>query len=684
MNHVKSFFVKFRMGILLFLSILLAFMIEIGVFQWNALKNPTDQQELSIAEASITMLQTGEIWQELTEEEQNQIEIDRENARLLAEANKTDSIYRLDEDLKEENGRYFRRSVQTILQADLPDLFCGKMTLFIPDAVEKLNYTLEGFRKDIKTYESADQVYDNRLGADVTSINKNIDQVMITITGKGALSVDSLKITYGNQFSLNPLRILFFTVTFFIIGSVFLISEELRKRPEWACFVSSMLLGGLLILLTGTNLTGFDEHVHFARAYAMSFGSTIETTESAMRMKANDIPSFDQIEERKLVMAYEEYNDDFSWADLSTQSRFVSYSDRSYLPMGIFMKLGRILNLPFFYGMMLSKFGNLLVYSVLSFLAVKMAYRKKELVAAIALLPNCIFAASGFSYDSIVNGFLLLAVVLTGNLFWNQTKNQQERLKPVIAFLLLGAYIAGSTAKPIYMIMSLMLVFLSDRRFEQRWQAWIFRISVIGLIGLFLYVIFFPPVSVSSNYELMGNLAYAGDKRNQGTSVIGQLSFILTDPLRYTQILLKTMGGDFLSYLTGKTNFFNYGYLGGMSGKWVIAGVLILILGALRKEESKPFLPSNYRILNAIMIFGLSAVIYTSMYVSYTPVASSVIEGVQARYFIPLLLPFVYVISGKKNLIPIKEKWYSKIVFAFPILANLWSIYWLALRPFNF
>ena len=116
----------------------------------------------------------------------------------------------------------------------------------------------------------------------------------------------------------------------------------------------------------------------------------------------------------------------------------------------------------------------------------------------------------------------------------------------------------------------------------------------------------------------------------------------------------------------------------------MIAGVLILILEALRKEESKPFLPSNYRILNAIMIFGLSAVIYTSMYVSYTPVASSVIEGVQARYFIPLLLPFVYVISGKKNLIPIKEKWYSKIVFAFPILANLWSIYWLALRPFNF
>ena len=120
--------------------------------------------------------------------------------------------------------------------------------------------------------------------------------------------------------------------------------------------------------------------------------------------------------------------------------------------------------------------------------------------------------------------------------------------------MILSAYIAGSTAKPIYMIMSLMLVFLSDRRFEHKWRAWIFRASVVGLIGLFLYVIFFPPVSTSINYEFMGNLAYAGDKRNQGTSVLGQLNFILANPAGYTQILLKAMGSDLLSYLS-RNNF---------------------------------------------------------------------------------------------------------------------------------
>jgi len=39
------------------------------------------------------------------------------------------------------------------------------------------------------------------------------------------------------------------------------------------------------------------------------------------------------------------------------------------------------------------------------------------------------------------------------------------------------------------------------------------------------------------------------------------------------------------------------------------------------------------------MCFGTAAIVYTSMYVSYTAVGADVIEGVQGRYFIPLFLP---------------------------------------------
>ena len=685
MRPDKKWLYKYRILIMVCLSILCAFTIEIFVYQWNVLNNPQQHLELSVEEQSIHVLETKELWQELTEEEENQIEIDKENARLLAEINNTEVSFTPDSNIKEENGRYYKRSMQTILQVSFSDAsFCGKMKLYIPDAVEKLSYTVEGRNQGKSIFQTEKQVYDNRLGCDITTIHQNIDQIIIIISGSQNLQTNSLKILCTNQFEMNFFRIVFFCITFMIMGNVLFAPAWLRKHPEAACFSASILLGSMLILLTGTNLTGFDEHVHFARSYAMSFGNTIQTTESAMRMKANDIPQFDQLEERELVKEYEDINDDFSWADISTQSRFVSYSDRSYLQLGLFMKLGRIMNLPFFYTIMLSKFGNLFLYSLLSFFAVKAAHQRKELVAGIALLPNCIFAASGFSYDAVVNGFLLLAVVLTGNLFWNNERGKEERLNPLIAFLILSAYIAGSTAKPIYMIMSLMLVFLSDRRFEHKWRAWIFRASIVGLIGLFLYVIFFPPVSTSINYELMGNLAYAGDKRNQGTSVLGQLNFILANPAGYTQILLKAMGSDLLSYLSGSANFLNYGYLGGLSGCWVIAGILILLIGVSRKEESKPQLPVFFRILNFVMIFGVSAVIYTSMYVTYTPVGSSIIEGVQARYFLPLILPFVYVISGKGNLIRLKEEWYQKLVFAFPILANLWSLYWLSLRPYNF
>ena len=41
------------------------------------------------------------------------------------------------------------------------------------------------------------------------------------------------------------------------------------------------------------------------------------------------------------------------------------------------------------------------------------------------------------------------------------------------------------------------------------------------------------------------------------------------------------------------------------------------------------------------MNFGVAAVVFTSMYVSYTAVGSDKILGVQGRYFIPLFLPFL-------------------------------------------
>ena len=47
--------------------------------------------------------------------------------------------------------------------------FCGKMKLYIPDAVEKLSYTVEGQNQKKSVFQTEEQIYDNRLGSVITS-----------------------------------------------------------------------------------------------------------------------------------------------------------------------------------------------------------------------------------------------------------------------------------------------------------------------------------------------------------------------------------------------------------------------------------------------------------------------------------------------------------------------------------
>ena len=380
--------------------------------------------------------------------------------------------------------------------------------------------------------------------------------------------------------------------------------------------------------------------------------------------------------------AYEDVNNDFSWADISTQSRFVTYSDRSYLPISMFIKTGRALGMPFAWNMMFGKLGNLLFYTLLCYLAIKYAKSGKGIIALLALLPNALFAASGFTYDGVVNGGLLLAVVLTTNLMLEEDK----KITWIQVLLVLGAYITGSTAKPIYIVMALMLVFFSQKRFENRIQTWGFRVAVVVIIGLLMYTVFFPPVSTSANYELVGNLAYAGDKRNQGTSVLGQIQYIIQNPIAYTGLLLSSMFGNLIQYTFGNLSFFNYGYLGNLSGIYTIIGEILLALSCVfaPEEEKNRVIGKKYKALNIIMILGLSAIIWTSMYVSYTPVGNNVIEGVQARYFMPLFLPFCYCLFNHRWKSRLDIGTYRKNLIGFAVVLNLIAIYTLALQPINF
>lgn len=672
-----------KMIVVVVLSFGIAYFVEMMFFDAKRADETIELQAFPLAEQNAYSKTTQEdILEPLTQNEQNSVEINRENAKILAELNGTIYEEEKDDTLVEKDGKMYRKKINTIFTVTLPQAsYVRKIHLQYRDMEEAGSYQLQGILDGAKVFEGDDGIISEKIDVSVVTLNKCIDEIIYSYKSTEAPVIENMQLTVVNIAATNWLRVLFMAISI-ILGAILLMAKMIfDKKPELVFAIFSLTLGSLLILCVGTNQIGFDEYAHATRAYEISFGSTIQTTESAMRMKANDLPIFHNTEERHLVEEYEEINNDFSWANITTQSRFITYSDRSYLPIAFFIKIGRALHMPFAWNMMFGKLGNLLAYTLLSYLAIKYAKSGKGIIAMLALMPNALFAAAGFTYDSIVNGFLLLAVVLTTNLMLEEEK----KITWIQVLLVLGAYVAGSTAKPIYIVMALMLVFFSQKRFENKVQTWGFRAAIVALVGIMMYTIFFPPVSTSANYELVGNIAYAGDKRNQGTSVIGQLQYILGNPLAFTKLLLSSMFGNLLAYTTGMQKLFNYGYLGELSGVTTVIAEVILVSACLfAPKEERPVIAVKYKVLNIIMIFGMSALIWTSMYVSYTPVGSTTIEGVQARYFMPLFLPFCYCLFHKRWNCRLTTVVYRKILIGTFGFYNLYAIYTLALKQLNF
>ena len=362
-----------------------------------------------------------------------------------------------------------------------------------------------------------------------------------------------------------------------------------------------------------------------------------------MQMVGNTLPYFNNPEERRLVEAYEDLMNDPSYIapDIGHQSCFPRAETRVYYPMAAGFYLGRVLHVGFADMVALAKLGNLLCYIIIVFWAIKMAKGYQMVVAGIGLLPNNIFIASALSYDALVTSCLLLGYVL----LLNEFLTPEEKVKPRNALIMLLSFVVGCLSKPVYIVMALMLWFLPAKKFQNKRMALLFKVSVTVVAGLMIYNIFFPTPVAGGDYQLVSNMAYSGDSRNVGTSTMGQISYILHNPLAYTKTLLGEMFGMLGRYTLFGEPFAAYAYLG--SAPFRVNWLLILLgLFAAVFADTKRKLGKGIAPLTHLMNFGVAAIVFSSMYISYTAVGSSRILGVQGRYFIPLFLPFLSCFMG--------------------------------------
>ena len=141
-----------------------------------------------------------------------------------------------------------------------------------------------------------------------------------------------------------------------------------------------------------------------------------------------------------------------------------------------------------------------------------------------------------------------------------------------------------------------------------------------------------------------------------------QFNYVINNPMRYAKILIKHTIDNFdnlksLSFLNAPM-FFTKTYY-----KAFI--VILAYLLFISVTDSSKHLSAKTRVVFMLSFFVVFAMTSTSMYLSYTPVGASFINGYQKRYLFPILLLLLMSLSIKK--VELKNKFkYSDLYICYP------------------
>lgn len=660
--------------------VVVAFMIECFGFNWHSIfdANQPISFDLSQSNENITT-ESKEVLVPLTEDKLNEIEVRNANEKLLAEANKEEYVETIDPSLTEQDGVLCSTVYHTSFILDVgKEYYIKKIDVLYPTDSD-LGYGITLINGETSSKEVFDTL-NYRLGESVTNIYGQADKLSIDLSTSKEFISTGLVITISNQFCINYCRMLFLIGGMLLIAFLFMNKNIFKSHMEIAFIIFALLFGGFIIVFDGTNQMSWDEYIHYDSAYRASFGQTIQYTEAAIQMKGPVMPSFDTLEEKALVAAYAQERNDYTTADIKNQQRFVQYNVRAYLPQSIMLATARILKLPFSWAYMMGKFGNLLFYTLIMALAIRLTKIGKIYIAIIGLLPTPLFLASVYSYDAVITSLVFLGFIL----WLNEILDKDKKLKWYTALAIILCFVVGTWSKTIYMVMMLLLCFLPKEKFDSKLKSGLFRAGAIVIIAILLYTIKKSPIEATgATAILQSNGAYSGDKRALGASFDKQIKYVVSHPFAYTKVLLRSLKNSAFDYLLGTSTWLLYAYLDRFP-KIFAAFTSVLLVGASffqSKEDREYVLETKWKVLLGVMAFCMASLVWTGLYMTFTSVGANYINGVQGRYYIPFVLPLMFVFKNNKFKINVTTEMYYKIVFSILTFINLYGTYVYFLEP---
>jgi len=388
---------------------------------------------------------------------------------------------------------------------------------------------------------------------------------------------------------------------------------------------------------------GYDEETHLLRVWEMS--SFIFIPNEAL---SKDLPFpavyWEMSYRRPFIVRavepdfWEKYGSlaldahDYIYGSVETRS---VYSPPLLLPQALVMRyLGRSWGLPALTVFYACRLIGLLSYLLLTWLAVRLIPFGKWILAVLATSPVAILQASTISADTISNGIAFLFIA--GVLFIADKKELGRKEWGFLAFLLLILFWGKLNIVPLAILPFLII---RPSQFKNR-----FGYASLIITAIFLCLL-----------EVLGwnVLAYSRfHTALEGANPFEQIKYILLNPIKIVSILVADLWAKGANYFRYWIAIYGFAYwpVPGLTYYLYVAG---LIAAMLVKEDKEISRRTRYGLLIVFVIAYITTIL--SLYITFNPVGSDVVEGVQGRYFatvMPLLFLALACLPFSKRIHP--------------------------------
>lgn len=411
-----------------------------------------------------------------------------------------------------------------------------------------------------------------------------------------------------------------FLIEFF---SCFLIFKA--KQKKWAIEKIFLILGliiGIAYVFVLPVGRAPDEESHFFRAYELSNGHLVSdvTAEGSIgSLESSDIEIIREFKENNVtyseLLGYSNLYPNEEDQSFVTTSAY-SYNIFSYPPQVVGIWTGRTLHLPLIATLYLAKLFNLLACLAILYYSIKYLPFLKDIAFMLVFLPITMQAMTSFSPDGLViaTATALISFVLYSNYSLDKLFSKKHYALMFVICLFL------SMSKIAYAPLCLLLFAIPKERFGEVKRKYISIISMGAIIFaiLLLWLILAPSVQSVSDSS-------------------AQISTILGNPFRYLAIVLHSLSTNANLYLSG---FFG-GYLEWfnvvLSPLYIFATFTIFII-LCRDAYHKYTITRIFKIISIVVSLALVMITFTTMFIQWTKVGETIIDGVQGRYFLPIML----------------------------------------------